>query len=163
MLSSLQEGSLVYIIDKTDSNIKYKFGEVLTKSNPVNDYNSQPIGMQIPTYFDLTIKIDNEKYDFKHISTNVSIVNYNNGNIIISETKEGLIPIVENIHNTNKQIINNIEQYKKSLPVCEEILSKLNPTFAKEKEQEHRISNLENKLNNVDSKLDKLFNILNKE
>ena len=42
-------------------------------------------------------------------------------------------------------------------------MKKLNPTFAKEKERDARIENLESKVNGMDDKLDKIFNLINKQ
>lgn len=163
MLSALQQGNLVHIIDKTDG-IKYSVGEIINKTEPKTEYGSSPVegmGFNVPTYFDISVKVDETIYDFKHISTNVNIVNYNNGNIVISETKEALIPIIDNILHTRKVHIENIDKYKNEVENCEDILKKLNPTFAKEKERDSRISNLEDKVENIDDKLDKILNLIN--
>lgn len=161
MLSTLQQGSLVYIIDKT-KNIKYSVGEIITKTEPKTEYNSSPVGgMNMVSYFDMSVKINNDTYDFKHIPSVNTLVNYNNGNIIISETKEGLIPTIETLLHNSKQIVNNIDYHKQAIVECEEILKELNPTFAKEKERDERIDSLEEKVGGIDEKLDKIFNLIN--
>lgn len=163
MLSALQQGSLVYILDKTNG-IKYNIGEVINKTEPKTEYGSSPVegmGFNVPTYFDISVKVDESIFDFKHILSTMSVVNYNNGNIVVSETKEALIPIIDNILHSRKVHIDNVEKYKKEVDDCEAILKKLNPTFAKEKERDSRISELEIKMGSVDNKLDKLINLIN--
>uniref|UniRef100_A0AAU8MKW1 Uncharacterized protein n=1 Tax=Geladintestivirus 1 TaxID=3233133 RepID=A0AAU8MKW1_9CAUD len=160
MLSILERGNLVHIIDKT-KDIKYLIGEIINKTEPTPDYTSN-IGGNMQSYFDLTVKVNSETYEFKHINSCLSIVN--NGNVILSENKEGLVPAVESILANSKKIIDpdNISYHTKAVEDCEEILKKVNPTFAKEKEMDDRIFSLENKMTGIDSKLDKMFNLLNK-
>lgn len=161
MLSVLQQGSLVHIIDKTNGT-KYVVGEVLNRTEPTTDYTNPNFGSNVSSYFDLTVKVEGETYQLKHINSALNVVT--NGNLIVSETKEGLIPTVENtLHNSQKIIEpDNIKFHENEVASCEEILKKLNPTFAREKERDERIDNLEQKMTGIDGKLDKLFNLLNK-
>ena len=85
MFSALSQGSQVYILDKTSSP-KYKVGEVIGVGYPkINPYN---IGPQ--NTVDLKVKIDGNTQEFNSIPSINSIVSYNNGKIIISETKQGI-------------------------------------------------------------------------
>ena len=162
MLSALQQGSLIHIIDKTKG-IKYLVGEVINRTEPNPDYTNPNLGMPPQSFFDLSVKVGDEKYEFKHL--NSTLTTANNGSIIISENKEGLLPIVESILYNSKKIIEpeNIEYHTKAVADCETIMKKLNPTFAKEKERDARIENLESKVNGMDNKLDKIFNLINKQ
>lgn len=160
MLSALQPGSLVHIIDKTKG-ISYIVGEVINKTEPTTDYTNPSLGMTPPSFFDMTVKVNEEPYEFKHLNSTLSVAN--NGNIIISETKEGLTPTVESILHNSKKIIEpeNIKYHTDAVAFCEEILKKLNPTFAKEQERDSKIKALEDKVGGMDDKLDKLINLLN--
>ena len=162
MLSALQQGSLIHIIDKTKG-IKYLVGEVINSTEPNPDYTSPNLSIPPQSFFDLSVKVGDEKYEFKHL--NSTLTTANNGSIIISENKEGLLPIVESILYNSKKIIEpeNIEYHTKAVADCETIMKKLNPTFAKEKERDARIENLESKVNGMDDKLDKIFNLINKQ
>lgn len=155
MFSALTQGSSVFILDKTSSP-QYKVGEVIGVSYPTaNPYMPQ-------NTVDLKIKIDREIQEFNSIPSINSIVTYNNGKIVISETKQGIQNEVENILQNSKQIINNIDSYKQNIVDCEAILKELNPQFAIDKERDERLSNLENRFDGVESKLDKIFNLIQK-
>ena len=157
MFSALSQGSPVYILDKTSSP-EYKIGEVVGVSYPkINPYN---IGPQ--NTVDLKIKIEGQIQEFNSIPSINSVISYNNGKIIISETKQGIQNEVESILSNSKQILNNIDNYKKNVEDCEEILKQLNPQFAIDKERDERLSNLENRFDGVESKLDKIFNLIQK-
>lgn len=153
MFSSLSQGSIVYILDKTESP-KLKYGEIVGVSAP----KFQAMG----TTIDLKVNIDGNVQDFSNIPSNNTIVSYNNGKFTISETKQGLSSEVESALQSRRQILNNIEQYKKDVVDYEEILKDLNPQFAKDKERDDRLSNLENKFEGVEQKLDKILNLVTK-
>ncbi len=95
-----------------------------------------------------------------NIPSGYSIVSYNNGKITISETKQGLQSEVESVLQNSKQIVNNIDTYKQNIIDCEEILKELNPQFAKDKERDDRLNNLEMKFQGVETKIDKILNLV---
>lgn len=157
MFSALSQGSPIYILDKTSSP-KYNIGEIVGVSYPkTNLYNLGP-----QNTVDIKVKIEGEIQEFSSIPSINSIVSYNNGKIIISETKQGIQNEVESILSNSKQILNNIDNYKKNVEDCEEILKQLNPQFAIDKERDERLSNLENRFDGFESKLDKIFNLVQK-
>ena len=153
MFSSLSQGTIVYILDKTESP-KLKYGEIVGVSAPKFQ--------AMNTVVDLKINIDGNVQDFSNIPSNNTIVSYNNGKFTISETKQGLSSEVESALQSRRQILNNIEQYKKDVVDYEEILKDLNPQFAKDKERDDRLNNLENKFEGVEQKLDKILNLVTK-
>lgn len=151
MFSSLSQGSIVYILDKSDRP-KLKFGEILGVSAP----KFQNLGSTV----DLKINVEGTTQDYGNIPSNSSIVSYNNGKITISETKQGLQSEVESVLQNSKQIVNNIDTYKQNIIDCEEILKELNPQFAKDKERDDRLNNLEMKFQGVETKIDKILNLV---
>ena len=157
MFSALSQGSPIYILDKASSP-KFKIGEVVGVSYPkINPYNISP-----QNTVDLKVKVDDETQEFNSIPSINTVVSYNSGKIIISETKQGIQNEVETILSNSKQILNNIETYQKNVTDCEEILKQLNPQFAKDKERDDRLFNLESRFDGVESKLDKIFNLIQK-
>ena len=157
MFSALSQGSPIYILDKTSSP-KYNIGEIVGVSYPkMNPYSVNP-----QNTVDLKAKIDGEIQEFNSIPSINSIVSYNNGKIIISESKQGLQSEVENILQNSRQILDNIDTYKQNVIDCEDILKQLNPQFAIDKERDERLSNLENRFDGFESKLDKIFNLIQK-
>lgn len=157
MFSALSQGSPIYILDKT-STPTYQVGEILGVSYP--KLNSYSIGPQ--NTVDLKVKIDGEVQEFNSIPSINSVVSYNGGKIIISESKQGIQTEVENILQNSKQILNNIETYKQNVTDCENILKQLNPQFAIDKERDERLTSLENRFDGFESKLDKIFNLVQK-
>lgn len=157
MFSALSQGSPIYLLDKT-STPDYKVGEIVGVSYPkMNPYNVGP-----QNTVDLKVKIDGEIQEFNSIPSINSVVSYNGGKIIISESKQGIQTEVENILQNSKQILSNIDTYKQNVVDCENILKQLNPQFAIDKERDERLSSLENRFDGFESKLDKIFNLVQK-
>ena len=154
MFSALAQGSSVYILDKTSSP-KYLIGEVVGVSQPKINFNGQ-------STVDLRVNVDNSIQEFSNLLSINSISTYNGGKIIISETKQGIQNEVESILDNSRKIINNIDTYKQNITDCEEILKQLNPQFAKDKERDDRLFNLESRFDGVESKLDKIFDLIKK-
>ena len=157
MFSALSQGSPIYLLDKT-STPDYKVGEIVGVSYPkMNPYNVGP-----QNTVDLKVKIDGEVQEFNSIPSINTVVSYNGGKIIISESKQGIQTEVENILQNSKQILNSIDTYKQNVIDCENILKQLNPQFAIDKERDERLSSLENRFDGFESKLDKIFNLVQK-
>lgn len=157
MFSALNQGSFVYILDKTKG-IKFKIGEVIGIAN--TNQNNYPIN-QIPNQpINLKVKVEDTVYDFNAISSSASLVTYDNGKFVISETKQGLQSEVYAILQNRKNIIENIPLYEKEIVECETVLKDLNPEFAKEKERDERIDSLSTQVINMQSTLDKIVNLI---
>ena len=153
MFSALSQGSSIYLLDKTSSP-KFVIGEVVGVTQPKYSFNQATV--------DLKVKIEDSVQEFNNLPSINNIVTYNNGKIIISETKQGIQNEVETILTNSKNILDNIDTYKQNVKDCEHILKQLNPQFAKDKERDDRLQNLESRFDGVESKLDKIFNLIQK-
>lgn len=151
MFSSLHQGSTVYVLDKTDK-LKLKCCEVVGVSAP-KFYNMISV-------VSLKLNLDGTIQEFDNIPSNNIITSYNNGKLIISETKQGLQEEVESIVQNSKQILNNLEVYRQNIIDGEEVLKELNPQFAKDKERDDRLNNLERKFSGVEDKIDKILTLV---
>lgn len=157
MFSALNQNSLIYILDKTDSP-KLKVGEVVGVSSPHTNYSTSYQGSTV----DLKVKIDGSIHEYNAIPSSYSVITYNNGKITLSETKQALCGEVESMLASSQQIVNNIDSYKQNIIDCENILKELNPQYAKDKQHEDRLNSLEEKFIGVESKIDKLLTLIEK-
>lgn len=157
MFSALGQGSFVYIVDKTDG-LKYKTGEIIsTSSNNLfngtfGSSNFTPNGK-----INLKIRVDNNVIDYPEAPLNGSVASYNNGNILVCETKQNAITEIERILREAKHILENRTSYEKQVNECEAVLKDINPVFAKDKEFDDRINNLNTRFSNMEDKLDKVL------
>lgn len=161
MFSALNQGSLLYILDKTDQP-KLKIGQITGISQPKIDYSQQYGGFNSPSTIDLKVNVEGNTYEYNSIPSSYSVITYNNGKITLSETKQGLQSEVESILQNSKQIVERIDTYKQNIVDCESILKQLNPQFAKDKERDERLNSLEERFGGVEDRLDKIINLINK-
>ena len=162
MFSALNQGSIIYILDKTERH-KFKVGEIISISQPKVDYNSTgQFGQYQANTVDIKVNIDGNTYEYNSIPSSYSVITYNNGKITLSETKQGLQSEVESILQNSKQIVDKINVYKQNITDCENILKELNPQFAKDKERDERLNSLEERFGGVEDRLDKIINLINK-
>ena len=153
MFSALSQGSSIYLLDKTSSP-KFVVGEIVGVTQPKYNFNQATV--------DLKVKVDDTIQEFNNLPSINSTVTYNNGKILISETKQGIQNEVETILANSKNILDNIDNYKQNVEDCENILRQINPQFAKDKERDDRLQNLESRFDGVESKLDKIFDLIKK-
>lgn len=161
MFSALSQGSLIHILDKTDG-LKYKIGEVIgvTQPNPTGGIFGASSFPNQNSLVTIKVKVDGDIKDYPEVIPTQSVMSYNNGSLIISESVQGIQIEVENIHKRDKQILANREHYEKEIVACESIMKELNPQFAKDKERDDRINGLDTKVTSMESKLDKILSAL---
>ena len=162
MFSTLRQNSPIYVLDKKDSPVLKKgiIETVSPQRSRTGSFYGQPMDMIV----DIRVNIDGASQEFKNIPASLSIAN--DGNIVISETKEAMSTEVDSMLSISKQILESVDYHKDVIEKCEQILKDLNPQFAKDKLQEEKINSLESRIGGVENTLgdikDMLSKVLNK-
>lgn len=150
MFSALNQGSLVYILDKTDG-VKFKIGEIVGTTVPQFAIDGSGMVMK------LSVKINGNVAEYNNVPSAATIVSYNNGKFIIAETKQSIQSEVEStLHNAN-YIIEHIEDYKSQITQCENVLKELNPQYAKDKARDEEIANIKSEVAGMKTNIDKIL------
>ena len=150
MFSALNQGSLVYILDKTDG-VKFKIGEIVGTTVPQFAVDGSGMVMK------LSVKINGNVAEYNNVPSAATIVSYNNGRFIIAETKQSIQSEVEStLHNAN-YIIEHIEDYKSQITQCEDVLKELNPQYAKDKARDEEIANIKSEVAGMKTNIDKIL------
>lgn len=154
MFSALNQGSLVYILDKTDK-LKYSIGEVVGTTIPqfATDGTNQMV-------MNIKVKVGDITTDFNNIPSNSSIVTYKGGKTIIAETKQQIQAEVESILHKANYTLEHIEDIKDEAEQAESILKSIDTNYAKDKARDEEIASLKDKVLGVESKLDKILDIV---
>ena len=158
MFSTLRQNSPIYVLDKKDSPILKKgiIETVSPQRSRTGSFYGQPMDMIV----DIRVNIDGTSQEFKNIPANLSIAN--DGNIVISETKEAMSTEVDSMLSISKQILESVDYHKDVIEKCEQILKDLNPQFAKDKFQEEKINSLESRIGGVENTLGDIKDMLSK-
>ena len=154
MFSALNQGSLVYILDKTNK-LKYSIGEVVGTTIPqfATDGTNQMV-------MNIKVKVGDVTTDFNNIPSNSSIVTYKGGKTIIAETKQQIQAEVESILHKANYTLEHIEDIKDEAEQAESILKSIDTNYAKDKARDEEIASLKDKVLGVESKLDKILDIV---
>lgn len=160
MFSGVRQGSLFYILEKGEE-LKLKTAQVVSVSNPQPKFNPIPVAQafgQTEMVVDIKVSVGEETLEFKQLGATQTIAN--SGNVVVSDSREAMSAEVEGLLRTSRQVIESVPYHEKVLISCDAMLRELNPTFAKEKEQEEKIGALEERMGNIDDKLNKMFELL---
>lgn len=153
MFSALNQGSLVYILDKTDG-VKFKIGEIVGTTVPQFAVDGSGMVMK------LSIKINGNVAEYNNVPSAATIVSYNNGKFIIAETKQSIQSEVEStLHNAN-YIIEHIEDYKSQITQCEDVLKELNPQYAKDKARDEEFNNIKKEVAGLREDISKILEVV---
>lgn len=95
--------------------------------------------------------------DYNNIPANNTSVSYNNGNLIIAESKQTIQSEVEATLQHANYVVEHIEDYKNQITKCEEVLKELNPQFAKDKARDERIAGIETEVAGIKGDIAKIL------
>lgn len=160
MFSGLRQGSLLYVLDK--SNLVLRIGEVISISNPKGKYGqgmypTQPFS-QGETTIDVQVKFGEDIHNFEQLPSNLAVTSKNN--IVVTDNRDAMNIEVESMIRASKGVIESVPYHEKVITSCDSMLRELNPAFAKEKEQEEKIGVLEEKMNGIEGTLNQMMGLL---
>ena len=158
MFSTLRQNSPIYVLDKKDSPVLKK--AIIETVSPQRSRTGSFYGQPMDMIVDIRVNIDGTSQEFKNIPASLSIAN--DGNIVISETKEAMSTEVDSMLSISKQILESVDYHKDVIEKCEQILKDLNPQFAKDKFQEEKINSLESRIGGVENTLEDIKDMLSK-
>ena len=158
MFSTLRQNSQIYILDKKGSPVLKKgvIESVSPQRSRTGSFYGQPMDMVV----DITVNVEGSTEEFKNIPASLSIAN--DGNMVISESREAMSTEVDSILSISKQILESVDYHQEVIDKCEQILKDLNPQFAKDKLQEEKINNLEERIGGVENTLGDIKDMLSK-
>ena len=158
MFSTLRQNSPIYILDKKGSPVLKKgiIESVSSQRSKSGSFYGQPLDMVV----DIVVNVDSSKEEFKNIPASLSIAN--DGNLVISESKEAMSTEVDSMLSISKQILESVDYHQEVIEKCEQILKDLNPQFAKDKLQEEKINSLEERIGGVENTLGDIKDMLSK-
>lgn len=160
MFQGLRQGNLIYILDK--NNLTLEIGEVENVSNPAPKFGqgtafpNQPFGQQHEV--DVKAKVGGESVNIEQLPANLSIANKNG--MVVSDSCEAMTAEVDAMLRSSRQVLDSIAYHEKVMSECDVMMRKLNPRFAKEKEQEEKIDALEEKMGGIETTLKQMMGLL---
>ena len=123
MFSNLTNGSTIYVLQTKDG-LKYDVCTV-EALKPSFSYNFNSVAI-----VDIAVTIDGVRKEFSGVQANSSVSTSNS--YIITDSREAMVNQIQNRLQNDIDAIGKHDYYKSDAEQCKELLSKLNPQFAKE-------------------------------
>lgn len=147
MFGALRQGSAFFVLDKQNGPT-LRIGSVVSVTQPTG-YNSMPWLQNMPGQtVDALVKFDDgTQEEYKQLQANQAIAVY--GNVVVAETRELMTQEVDNMARSSKNLLDTVDYHRGVLVKCEEMMRRLSPSFAKDKETDERLNTLERGLGDI--------------
>lgn len=153
MFQGVRANSTFYILNKADRPT-LRVGQVVSVSNPMPKYQpSAP--MVYPSndmVVDISVKAGDETLDFKQLPAQSVIADFGSG-VVVAGSREAMLAEVESMQRASRDILQSMDMHTGIVEACDEMIQRLNPQMAKEREQEKKIGLLEDKVCGMESTL----------
>ena len=146
--NSLNVGSPIFVLTKTSTVPVMQIG-VLKSKVPLQNFN-----------LDITATFDGVDKTFRNVPFGSEIAT--EGNDIFSGDAIKMQMAIESEMQASQQILNSVEYHRSMIEKGSGFIEKINPKYAKEKQQEREIAELKRKQKESDKKLDKMLEMLAK-
>lgn len=153
MFSGLRINSPFYILETKDK-VKLANGYVTWMSNPYPMFKQYSGSNNMyDQVVDIKVCVDGNEVEFKQLPSNLSIVNFGNDGVIVSDSKESMLNEVTSIRENSKLQLEKMKYYEETYATCDELVRELDPKSAKEYEYDTKISKLEEKVIGIESNI----------
>lgn len=161
MFSNLYKNHQVFVIDKRDDGV-LKIGVVEEIKN-ANPYQLNTIGVAPTLPFDIVVKYENGSVEtFPQLPPTQSVQTYNNGDIIVCDSRDMAQNEVEKINAYCRKHLELVPHFEKLLFSSEQMKRVLNPNYALQQQNEEDIKNLKADVRNVTDTLSEMKGMMEK-
>ena len=151
---NLRNNHQIYILRK-DGQPALEIGKVTNVSLPVPKYGNA--AMYNDLVMDITVDVDGVSTNFQKIPANIEIADFGN-NVVLATNKNAMSNEVTSMKQRSLDIINSIEQHRKIIQGCDQILEILNPEIAEKQRQEQENKALREEINSLKSMFSEFMN-----
>lgn len=154
MFSNLAKNHQVFVIDKREDGV-LKIGVVDEVKN-TNPYQLN-LGIAPSVPFDVLVKYEDGSVEtFPQLPPNQCVQTYNNGDIIVCDSRDVAQSEVEKINSYSKKHIELVPHFEKLISSSEKMLRQLNPNYAKQQQTDEDIKNLKADVRSVTDTLSEM-------
>lgn len=139
MLGKIKENDSIYVLDRRKRPVMHT-GVVVDVKPPTTQFGQPavPGNNFLPTFFEMSVRVDGEVMNLQQIPCEKNIVDNGSG-WVISNDSDAMCAYVDNMKRTSQARLESRSMDEDIVEACDEIMPKLNPTIAKEREREEVI------------------------
>lgn len=140
MFSNLSKNQQLFVIDKReDGALKIGVVEEIKTANPYQ----LNVGIAPTIPFDIVVKYEDGSLEtFPQLPPAQCVQTYNNGDIIVCDSRDIAQSEVEKINAYSKRHLELVPHFEKLAASSEQMMRQLNPNYAKQQQTEEEIRNL---------------------
>lgn len=162
--NSLGVNAPFYILHKGEK-LSLQVGTIKSKTDPKPQFPTQTpavfAGMAAqPNVVDVVVTLNGVDTPFNNLPFNTETAQYNNGETLVSCSKEAMLQAVDGMIQASKKALEQVDYHKSVLKEGEKMLEVLNPTYAENKKNARTIRDLQERADAQDKKLDSILAIL---
>ena len=164
MFSNLRTNSQIYILHR-DATPYIEIGQVISVSQPRPRYQTNNYIAPQEQVVDIVVGINGNNITLQSLPANLDVADQGtiNGSLFISTSRDAMNSEVNSMRQKSLDIINSVEQHKKTIQDCELLLQRLNPEFAEQKQQKQEIDMLKAQMSEMMTGMKELMAQLKKE
>ena len=164
MFSNLRINSQIYILHR-DATPYVEIGQVVSVSQPRPRYQANSYIAPQEQVVDIVASINGSNVNLQSLPANLDVADQGtlNGSLFITTSRDAMNTEVNSMRQKSLDILNSVEQHKKTIQDCEILLQRLNPEFAEQKQQKQEIDMLKAQMSEMMSGMKELMAQLKKD
>lgn len=157
MFQNLRAGTPLYVLDKrTPQVVIYEVVKVTLKQKV--DASLQ--AMWPPKTFnvaDIEVKNDSQNVTFKDVPAELSVADYGETGVVMSETREAILSEIENFRSASQRGLNEVPKLQKNVEACDAMIQLLNPKAKEEAERAKEFSTIKDEVAEIKKMMAELY------
>lgn len=164
MFSNLRINSQLYILHR-DTTPYIEIGQVVSVSQPRPKFQTGNYITPQEQVVDIVVSINGNNITLQSLPANLDVADQGtiNGSLFISTSRDAMNTEINSMRQKSLDIINSVENHKKTVQDCELLLQRLNPEFAEQKQQKQEIDMLKTQVSEMMNGMKELMAQLKKE
>lgn len=162
MFSTLQKGTLIYVLDRRGDDPVLKQGLLAEDAMKLAPNLNQPmqLGMMPEQLVKLTMEAANgDKMELTSLPGNQNTFTYPDGKITVSESHDAIQGIISGLKRQSDEVVNGYDRNVHLSEVYKGMLMDLNPEFRKNEERDREMESLRGDVNEMKSMMKQLLSM----
>ena len=149
MFSNVRANSQIYILHK-DASPYIEIGSVVSVSQPQPKFPVTNFMQPQEMVVDITVRVNENTVTLQKLPANLDVADQGiNGNMVITTSREAMNAEIDSLRQKSLSVINSVEYHQKLVQDCEQLLQRLNPEFAEQKQQKQEIDLLKQQMSDM--------------
>lgn len=150
MFSNLRTNSQIYILHR-DTTPYVEIGQVVNVSQPRSKFQTGSYIVPQEQVVDIVVSVNGNNITLQSLPANLDVADQGtlNGSLFISTSKDAMNTEINSMRQKSLDIINSVDHHKKVIQDCEQLLQRLNPEFAEQKQQKQEIDMLKTQVSEM--------------